>query len=477
MDRSPLRRRLAVTAALIVGLLMAALAPGTAQASPGGPVVLMGIDAEDAFGTPGGHGPAATYTNIVNNIQAQVTKVAPNPLLVIGCGKSATDDVTTFWNAVAPIHTCVNGAAAISAVDFTLYKMIAVASDANNTPSGGLTCSAGGEDAALDARAADIAAHVNGGGGLLGFTSDCPVPFGYVSGLGTFSISFPPQYDNITPTAEGLVLGVNDTLDVCCWHDIFDTFPAFLEILAFKAGTDDVAAIGGSEVILGIPTTLTLEPPTDVNPVGTQHCVTATVRDQFGELMEGITVNFTVTGSVTTSGSATTNADGEAEFCYTGPALAGSDVITAYADTNNNNVEDVGEPDDIAAKTWVIPVSTPGCKVTYGGRITAANGDKATFGGNAKVPDSGPQGQEEYQDHGPAVDMNVHSIDVDTVTCSGTSASIFGTATIDGSGMFDYRIDVTDNGEPGTADTYRIRLSNGYDSGVQTLVGGNVQVH
>ena len=36
---------------------------------------------------------------------------------------------------------------------------------------------------------------------------------------------------------------------------------------------------------------------------------------------------------------------------------------------------------------------------------------------------------------------------------------------------------MTDLGEPGTSDTYRIQLSNGYDSGVQTLNGGNVQIH
>jgi hypothetical protein len=129
--------------------------------------------------------------------------------------------------------------------------------------------------------------------------------------------------------------------------------------------------------------------------------------------------------------------------------------------------------------TVVVPTSTPGCKVTYGGRILAASGDEATFGGNAMVPTSGPRGQEEYQDQGPATAMNVHSIDVQAVTCSrdGTSASIFGTATIDGSGSFDFRIDVVDNGEPGAgSDTYRIRL-NGYDSGVQTLLGGNIQIH
>ncbi len=232
-------------------------------------------------------------------------------------------------------------------------------------------------------------------------------------------------------------------------------------------------------VIPGPPATLTLAPKTATNTVDAQHCVTATVKDQFGNPTPGITVRFSVTGPGATSGARTTDANGEATFCYTS-ALPGSDVIKAFADTNDNTVQDVGEPSDTATKVWVLPTSTPGCKVTYGGRITAADGDKATFGGNAMVPASGPRGQEQYQDHGSALNLNVHSIDVLAVTCSrdGKSASIFGTATINGSGTFDFRIDVTDNGEPGAgSDTYRIRLSSGYDSGEQTLLGGNVQLH
>lgn len=233
-------------------------------------------------------------------------------------------------------------------------------------------------------------------------------------------------------------------------------------------------------VVPANPATLTLVPKTDTNPVDAQHCVTATVKDAFGNATPGITVRFTVTGAVNTTGAVATNAAGQAQFCYTGPALPGLDAITAFADTNNNTTQDAGEPSDIASKTWVLPTSTAGCKVTYGGRITAANGDKGTFGGNAMVKASGPQGQEQYRDHGPADGMNVHSIDVLAVTCNaaGTSASIFGTATINGGGTFDYRIDVVDNGEPGAgSDTYRIRLSNGYDSGVKTLLGGNIQLH
>ncbi len=227
------------------------------------------------------------------------------------------------------------------------------------------------------------------------------------------------------------------------------------------------------------PATLDLQPASATNTVDAQHCVTATVQDEFGNVTPGITVDFSVvptTTRVPSSGTAVTDAAGQATFCYTS-ALPGADTITAFADTDNSGTQDTGEPSATATKDWILPTSGAGCKVTYGGRITTADGDKATFGGNAKG--AGPSGQEEYQDHGPVVDMNLHSIDVRAVVCSedGLSASIFGTATIDGAGSVDYRIDVTDNGEPGRNDTYQIRLSNGYDSGVQTLVGGNVQIH
>jgi hypothetical protein len=55
---------------------------------------------------------------------------------------------------------------------------------------------------------------------------------------------------------------------------------------------------------------------------------------------------------VNTSGTATTDANGQAPFCYTGPQLRGADTITAYADTDTNNVQDAGEPGGSATKTW-----------------------------------------------------------------------------------------------------------------------------
>jgi hypothetical protein len=231
-------------------------------------------------------------------------------------------------------------------------------------------------------------------------------------------------------------------------------------------------------VVPGEPATLALSPKTATNPVDTQHCVTATVKDAFGDPTPGEHAVFSVSGAASASGTRTTAADGTAQFCYQGPGLPGVDAITAYADTNDSHSRDAGEPQDTAAKTWVLPASTEGCKVTGGGTITAANGDRASFGGNAQVK-KGVKGEETYSDPGPATSAKVKSLEIQAVACSadGTRASVFGRASVNGSGSYDVRIDLTDNGEPGRDDRYRIRLSNGYDSGEQTLDGGNVQLH
>lgn len=81
-------------------------------------------------------------------------------------------------------------------------------------------------------------------------------------------------------------------------------------------------------VVPGAPATLTLEPPTAQNVVLTQHCVTATVRDAFGNRVPNVLVQFTVSGANSASGTATTDANGQATFCYTGTNV-GADLITA----------------------------------------------------------------------------------------------------------------------------------------------------
>jgi uncharacterized protein (DUF2141 family) len=96
----------------------------------------------------------------------------------------------------------------------------------------------------------------------------------------------------------------------------------------------------------GAPATLVLTPATATNTVGTMHTVTATVKDVFGNPVSGVRVYFTVTGPTfpsPASGSGTSNGSGVTTFMFTA-SLPGTNAITAYADTNGNSMQDIGEP-------------------------------------------------------------------------------------------------------------------------------------
>lgn len=236
-------------------------------------------------------------------------------------------------------------------------------------------------------------------------------------------------------------------------------------------GTEDAFVTKIGEAGAGPPATLTLDPPAATNPVGTFHTVTATVEDAMGDPVEGIVVRFTVTGSVSTSGDCTTDSNGQCDFSYTGPELPGQDMITAFADTDDDTMQDPGEPMGAATKEWVLPASTPG-KVTGGGQILGSSG-KVTFSVHAQNDDQGLKGGCSVNDQGAGV--RIKCLDVTSFVVTGDHATIFGNATINGTDT-DYRIDVDDLDEPGTGDTFEIQTSSGYSEG-GTLTGGNIQIH
>jgi len=126
--------------------------------------------------------------------------------------------------------------------------------------------------------------------------------------------------------------------------------------------------------------------------------------------------------------------------------------------------------------------STPLCSVTVneGGWITASNGDMATFNGVVMTDaQNNLSGHESYKDHGPVQPIDVDSIELLATTCSDdrTTATIFGRATVDGTGDHVFRIDMVDGSQSGTNDRYGISLDNGYMSGLQPLGGGNIVIH
>ena len=246
---------LALAAVLAVGVLFARDPGGPAEAQAvGGPVVLMGIDAED--GGVDGHGPIGVYEDVVSSMLAEVGN-GGSGVLVIGGDKDGSDNVTEFWDQIGSdlslTITYVNSGASITAQSFDGFALLAVVSSEGETSDGGLTQD---ENDALAGRIGDITTFVNSGGGLLGFSqAELTNPYDYIGGIGSFSVEIDLQYELITPTAEGSAIGITDDLDLCCWHDVYLTFPSFLGVLATQDDSEEdffgeAAAIGGAQVII-----------------------------------------------------------------------------------------------------------------------------------------------------------------------------------------------------------------------------------
>ena len=74
-----------------------------------------------------------------------------------------------------------------------------------------------------------------------------------------------------------------------------------------------------------------LGPLSSTCPTGSEHCVTALVLDGAGDPISGRDVDFEVISGPNAgdSGTVTTDADGEAEFCYLGDGGDGVDIIEA----------------------------------------------------------------------------------------------------------------------------------------------------
>ena len=125
-----------------------------------------------------------------------------------------------------------------------------------------------------------------------------------------------------------------------------------------------------------------------------------------------------------------------------------------------------------------VPVCTGRDFVTGGGFITGTpSGAKGNFGVAGGIKNDGTLwGHLEYIDHGPN-GPKVHGTGVTKyVILSSTTREIDGTAQVNGLDGLTYKVVVTDNGEPGTNDSFSIQLSNGYSAGGK-LGGGNIKIH
>ncbi len=126
----------------------------------------------------------------------------------------------------------------------------------------------------------------------------------------------------------------------------------------------------------------------------------------------------------------------------------------------------------------------PGCSggdfVTGGGWITGTpSGAKGNFGVAGGIKQGAFWGHLVYIDHGPN-GPHVKGTGVTAYTIVSTTARhIEGTAAVNGQDGFTYQVDVADNGEPGTNDTFAVQVSGpgySYKAG-STLGGGNIKLH
>jgi hypothetical protein len=135
------------------------------------------------------------------------------------------------------------------------------------------------------------------------------------------------------------------------------TLSALLPFGVFVYGFDSYDSYGYPGGLSLAPvvrvTHISLAPKTATNPVGTEHCVTATVTDQNDQPVVGVRVDFNISGANPTAGFATTDNNGHAQACYVG-TNPGTDTIVAS----------VGTLSDTATKVWVATGNTVAMQLT-----------------------------------------------------------------------------------------------------------------
>jgi hypothetical protein len=239
-------------------------------------------------------------------------------------------------------------------------------------------------------------------------------------------------------------------------------------------------------------TIVDLTPPNAENPVGTEHCVTATVDPP----IRGIEVSFEVTGANPTCGpldpTVMTLRNGQATFCYIGSNV-GTDTIRAYIDSNCDGDWETGESNTTVTKEWYCQF------LTGGGNINVDSGKKKawTFGGNvANLIDGSVRGQFNIVDHANKETWHCHNDFASLIFSGGPTASppanldhaqFVGTFTSNKGETKYLQVQIWDDQEPGR-DFDEIRVWYDTDNDPTTIGwtrwfwgipidGGNLQVH
>ena len=119
--------------------------------------------------------------------------------------------------------------------------------------------------------------------------------------------------ENVDVNANGTAAGLSDDLDVCCWHQQFTAWPAFLVPLATYNGSTEVAGLGGAAVVIGPVTggpTLTLDPLATTEPPTTLPPSTVPPTTEPGTTTPGSTTPGSTAPATTRPGTGVSPATG-----------------------------------------------------------------------------------------------------------------------------------------------------------------------
>ena len=204
--------------------------------------------------------------------------------------------------------------------------------------------------------------------------------------------------------------------------------------------------------------------------------VSATVLDANGFPVSNAAVAWTSAGvGAVVTAETLTDERGIALATISADSL-GTQVVTASvgAASGSASVLWVGLPQVTLPQP---PASTPG-RASGGGHISNPGKKHFAFFAEYTAQSAAPGGELSFDDKNG---MKVAATAMGSLAIDGNAATVTGEASVNGVGGYTFTLDVVDNGQPGSGDTFRLRLSQpsnplyGFDTS-GSLSGGNIKV-
>lgn len=221
--------------------------------------------------------------------------------------------------------------------------------------------------------------------------------------------------------------------------------------------------------------TVTVTGPAAPGVAGRTEQVTAQVFDAAGNAVSNATVSWTSAGVGSIVTAETLTDDRGTALATVSADSLGTQTVTATSGSASGsaNVTWIGLP-----QVPVVPpppANTPG-RASGGGHISNPSKKHFAFFAEYTAQSSAPGGDLSFDDKA-GTKIKATGMGSFVIT-NGNKATVKGDASVNGTGGYTFTLEVVDNGEPGSADTFKLMVTGSmYSYETQgTLSGGNIQV-